>query len=206
MSNINLSKQLEKLEQQLEAGGTTPTLLLHCCCAPCSSSVLERLTSHFSVTVFFFNPNIYPEGEYHHRLTELKRLIAEQPYSNPVNIIEAEYDPRVFFNVAKGLEDCPERGERCKICYRLRLERTAREAKSRGFDYFTTTLSVSPLKDAQVLYEICRGLSDEYGVATIPADFKKKDGFKRSIELSSQYALYRQNFCGCVFSRDTGTK
>ena len=151
--------------------------------------------------MFYYNPNISPEAEFGKRLAEEKRLLAEMPFENPVDIIEGHYDYGDFLQIAKGLEDCPEGGERCFRCYRLRLEETARLAKEKGFDYFCTTLSISPLKNAQKINEIGYEVAEKYGVQWLPSDFKKKEGYKRSIELSRQYALYRQNFCGCAFSK-----
>lgn len=151
--------------------------------------------------MFYYNPNISPEAEFEKRLAEEKRLLEEMPFETPVDIIEGRYDYGDFLQIAKGLEDCPEGGERCFRCYRLRLEETARLAKEKGFDYFCTTLSISPLKNAQKINEIGYEVAEKYGVQWLPSDFKKKEGYKRSIELSRQYALYRQNFCGCAFSK-----
>lgn len=176
-------------------------LLLHSCCAPCSSYCLEYLSQHFSVTVLFYNPNISSKEEYSLRLAEQKRLIEQMPFVHPVTLLEGRYDPREFFSLSKGLESCPERGERCHKCYRLRLEYTARKAKEMGFDYFATTLTLSPLKDAKALNAIGEALGEEYGTKYLPSDFKKKGGYLRSIELSREYDLYRQDFCGCVYSK-----
>ena len=180
--------------------GRLPRLLLHSCCAPCSSSVLEYLSPHFDITLFYYNPNITPEEEYRKRVAELHRLVKEADYPNPVSIIEGRYDSSEFFDMARGLEDLPEGGERCAKCYRLRLEETAKQAAAGGYEYFTTTLSVSPYKNAQKLNAIGSELSEKYGVKYLLSDFKKKDGYRRSIELSAQYGLYRQNYCGCVYS------
>lgn len=179
----------------------TPKLLLHSCCAPCSSYCLEYLSQYFLITVLYYNPNISPEEEFFKRASEQKRLISELPVRNPVSLVVDEYAPNEFYNMVKGYEDCPEGGERCFICYRLRLERAARYAAENNFDYFCSTLSISPLKNAQKLNEIGAELSEIYKVAALPNDFKKKGGYQRSIELSRQYQLYRQNFCGCVFSK-----
>ena len=181
--------------------GRVPSLLLHACCAPCSSYCLEYLSQYFSITVLFYNPNISPETEYNKRVDEIRRLIDGLPVNNKVSLIEGRYLPSEFYNSVKGLEKEPEGGKRCHVCYELRLREAAITAKELGFDYFTTTLSISPLKDAEKLNEIGKKLSDEYGVAYLYSDFKKKNGYKRSIELSREYNLYRQNFCGCVFSR-----
>ena len=180
-----------------------PALLLHSCCGPCSSYVLEYLTRYFEITVFYYNPNISPEEEYHHRVEEIRRLIHEMCPS--VQLLEGRYEPERFFAMAKGLEQEPERGARCHKCYRLRLEESALEAQRGGFDYFTTTLSISPQKDSAVLNAIGREVSDQYGVPYLFSDFKKREGYKRSIQLSAQFHLYRQNHCGCVFSKNTGT-
>ena len=179
----------------------TPTLLLHSCCAPCSSYVLEYLSRYFKITVFYYNPNIFPEEEYSRRVKEQQRLIGEMPLSNPVRFLEGRFDPAEFYTAVRGLEHLPEGGERCRACFRLRLNETARLASERGFDYFTTTLTISPLKNAAALNEIGEALADEYRVRWLPSDFKKKNGYKRSVELSAKYGLYRQDYCGCVFSR-----
>lgn len=197
----NYQKELDKLIEKNKKEGITPSLLLHACCAPCSSYCLEYLAEYFKITVFYYNPNIYPESEYAHRVAEEKRLIASLPVKNKIDFIEGRFDPSEFYDAVKGLETAKEGGERCFTCYELRLRETARLAKERGFDYFTTTLTISPLKNEAKLNEIGEALADEYGVLHLPSDFKKKEGYKRSIELSRQYSLYRQNYCGCVFSR-----
>jgi hypothetical protein len=196
----NYQAELDRLIAAIPQG-EIPTLLLHSCCAPCSSYTLEYLTQYFSVTVFYYNPNISPESEYRLRVEEQKRLIGELPVKNPVKFIEGEYDPNEFFTAVKGYENEPEGGERCFICYHLRLEKTARLAAENGFDYFATTLSISPYKNALKLNEISSDLSEIYRVKNLPCDFKKRGGYKRSIELSHVYSLYRQNYCGCVFSK-----
>lgn len=201
MNKVNYQRELDKKTAQIRAEGSTPTLLLHCCCAPCSSYVLEYLTEFFSITAFYYNPNITPESEYIKRVGELKRLINEQPHRNPVTFREGIYDTSRFFDAAKGFEGAPEGGERCFRCYRLRLGEAADEAKAGGFDYFTTTLSISPLKNADKLNEIGGEEAERVGVPYLFSDFKKREGYKRSIVLSEQYGLYRQNYCGCVFSR-----
>lgn len=178
-----------------------PRLLLHSCCAPCSSAVLEYLSQYMEITVFYFNPNIFPEEEFFHRISEQKRLIGELPCKNLVKFIERGWQSGRFYEAVRGLEDIPEGGERCFACYRLRLEETARLAAEEGFDWFTTTLSVSPYKNAEKLNDIGEELAEKYGVPHLPSDFKKKDGYRRSIELSAKYGLYRQNYCGCVFSK-----
>ena len=201
MQKINYQKNLDKIIENIEKSGETPTLFLHSCCAPCSSYVLEYLSEYFKITIFYYNPNIYPEEEYLKRVAEQKRLISQLPSKNKVDFEEIGYDSSEFFNAVKGLENIPEGGERCFACYRLRLEKTAKLAAEKGFDYFTTTLSISPYKNAQKLNEISAELGEIYKVKALPADFKKKEGYKRSIELSAEYNLYRQNYCGCVFSQ-----
>lgn len=194
----NLQKELEKIIEQNKKEGIRPSLLLHACCAPCSSYCIEYLNGHFEITLFFYNPNIFPAEEYTHRVNELKRLVSEMGLNIPV--LEAENDTESFYTLAKGRENIREGGARCFDCYRLRLEKTAQLAKEKGFDYFTTTLSISPLKNAQKLREIGLELEGEYGVKNLPSDFKKKEGYKRSIELSRKYNLYRQDYCGCEYS------
>ena len=195
---INYQLETDKIIKSLDH---VPTLLLHACCAPCSSYVLEYLTEYFNVTVYFYNPNITENSEYEKRKNELKRLIKEKSFSNPVKMIDGDYSPEVFFNMSKGLEDCPEGSERCFLCYEQRMRSTALLAKELNFEYFCTTLSVSPHKNAVKLNEIGASLSNEFGVPYLFSDFKKRGGYKRSIELSRQYGLYRQNYCGCIFSR-----
>ena len=197
----NFQKELDRILQQLPQGAPRPTLLLHCCCAPCSSYVLEYLSQFFTITVDFYNPNIAPQQEYTHRANELQRLIEEMPLGGAVTFREGPYEPAAFAAIAKGLETCPEGGERCFRCYELRLRQAAKLAKQGGFDWFTTTLSISPLKNAAKLEEIGEALAQEYGVRYLPSDFKKKEGYKRSIALSRDYGLYRQDYCGCAFSR-----
>ncbi len=205
MNKRNYQRELEQLIDNIEPG-RVPALLLHACCAPCSSYCLEYLSQHFSITVLFYNPNISPAEEYQKRVDEIRRLISELPAKNKISLIEGRYLPEEFYNSVKGLELEPEGGKRCPVCFELRLREAALTAKKLGFDYFTTTLSISPLKDAEKLNDIGKMLSDEYGVAYLYSDFKKKNGYKRSIELSREYNLYRQNFCGCVFSkRDSKT-
>ncbi|MCC8169594.1 MAG: epoxyqueuosine reductase QueH [Oscillospiraceae bacterium] len=194
---IILDRELEKIEKS----GKIPALLLHSCCAPCSSYVLEYLSGFFDITIFFFNPNISSESEFAKRSKELKRLIAEMPLKRTVKFIEGEYDPESFFEIARGLEELPEGGERCFRCYELRLKRAAQVAKDGGFDYFTSTLSISPHKNAEKLNAIGGALAEEYGVSYLFSDFKKRNGYKRSCELSEIYGLYRQNYCGCIYSK-----
>lgn len=201
MQKINYQKKLDIIIDNIIKSGETPGLLLHSCCAPCSSYVLEYLSQYFKITVFYYNPNISPEEEYRKRVAEQKRLISRLPVKNPVDFIEGDYKPQDFYDIAKGLENIPEGGERCFSCYRLRLEQTARFAADMGFDYFTTTLSISPYKNAPKLNEIAEELSEIYRVKNLPSDFKKKEGYKRSIALSAEYNLYRQDYCGCIFSK-----
>lgn len=201
MNKINYQKQLDEIIENIKAKGETPDLLLHSCCAPCSSYVLEYLSQYFKITIFYYNPNISPEEEYRKRVEEQKRLVSQLPVKNPVKFIEGDYRPQDFYDIAKGLEDIAEGGERCFKCYRLRLEHTARLAAELGTDYFTTTLSISPYKNAQKLNEIADELSEVYNVKNLPSDFKKKEGYKRSIQLSHEYNLYRQDYCGCIFSK-----
>lgn len=199
MPKVNYQLELDKTLQKITSENLHPTLLLHSCCAPCSSYVLEYLTQYFDITVFYYNPNISPKEEYLHRVEEQKRLIGEMCPS--VKFIEGKYDPESFLEISKGLEKEPERGLRCHKCYRLRLEESAKTAKDNHLDYFTTTLSISPQKDSAVLNKIGRELSEKYAISYLYSDFKKKNGYKRSIELSAEFHLYRQNFCGCAFSR-----
>ena len=198
---INYSLMLEDTIKKIEKAGKRPTLLLHACCAPCSSYVLEYLSKVFDITLLFYNPNISPEAEYNFRENELRRLIGEMPLPNGISVVSQKYDPQEFYNISSGLENLEEGGERCKKCYRLRLERTARIASEGGFDYFTTTLSISPYKNAEWLNTIGNEEGIKYGVSYLFSDFKKKNGYKRSCELSEQYGLYRQNYCGCEFSK-----
>lgn len=176
-------------------------LLLHVCCAPCSSHVLEMLAETYDITVFFYNPNITEREEYKKRIAELRRFVQEAPFAKNVDIVEGDYEPERFFEMAKGLESEPERGARCYKCYALRMKKAALYAKAHGFDLFTTTLSISPHKNAAWLNEIGEALSREIGVEYLYSDFKKKNGYARSIELSREYNLYRQDYCGCVYSK-----
>ena len=201
MNKINYQKMLDKELERLAQEEQVPRLLLHSCCAPCSSYVLAYLNKYFNITVFYYNPNITNKEEYLKRKQEQIRLISELPAINKINILDADYKPEKFFEISKGLEDCREGGERCFKCYKLRLEATAKAAKENNFDYFCTTLTISPLKNAQKINEIGHMLGDEYQIPFLPSDFKKKEGFKKSIELSSQYNLYRQNYCGCIYSK-----
>lgn len=199
-SQRNFQKELEQLLEQLTNEGRVPSLLLHSCCAPCSSYVIEYLSRYFNMVVFYYNPNISANEEYKKRVEEQQRFIREFPAVHKVNFIEGDYEPDLFLDKVKGYEDCLEGGERCFICYRMRLEKTARLAKQMNMDYFTTTLTISPLKNSYKLNEIGLALEEQYKVSYLLSDFKKKEGYKRSIQLSSLYHLYRQDYCGCTFS------
>ena len=198
---INYQKELDKIISALEQKGEKKTLLLHSCCAPCSSYVLEYLSRYCYITDFYYNPNIYPPKEYDTRMEEQKRLVSQMPVLLPVRVVEADYEPELFFEMIRGMERIPEGGERCFLCYEMRMRKAAAYAADQGFDYFTTTLSISPLKNAGKLNEIGLKLAEETGVPYLVSDFKKKNGYKRSIELSAEYGLYRQNYCGCVYSQ-----
>lgn len=200
MNKINYQKELDKVIEVLQRQGRVPRLLLHSCCAPCSSYVLEYLSRYFEITVFYYNPNIYPPEEFGKRVEEQKRLIAQLPAEHPISFLDGPYEPERFYEMARGLEQVPEGGERCFKCYRLRLSETAEMARAGKYDYFTTTLSISPLKNAEKLNEIGGQLAKDYGVDYLYSDFKKRNGYKRSTELSREYGLYRQDYCGCVFS------
>lgn len=200
MNKINYQKELDKITDSLN--GDVPKLFLHSCCAPCSSYTLEYLRNYFDITVYYFNPNISPKAEFDKRYAEQKRLIEALPSKHTIKLVCGEYDYNDFLKIAKGYENVPEGGERCFRCYRMRLESTAKLAKEQGFDYFCTTLSISPLKNSQKINEIGYEVAEKYGIKWLPSDFKKKEGYKRSIELSRKYQLYRQNFCGCVFSKE----
>lgn len=196
---VNYQKILDKFIKDLKVD--VPKLLVHSCCAPCSSYVLEYLNKYFNITVLYYNPNIYPFEEYEYRKNEQKRLISEMKFENPVSFIDCDYDNDSFNKAVKGLESEPEGGKRCEKCFELRLNKTAEVAKENGFDYFVTTLSISPLKNAETLNRIGKEVGEKYGVKYLLSDFKKNNGYKRSIELSREYSLYRQNFCGCVYSK-----
>ena len=188
------------LEETLKSLDSKKTLLIHSCCGPCSSYVLNYLKDYFDITIVYYNPNIYPKEEYDKRYSEQKRIIKEM-FNNEIKILECDYENEEFDKVAKGYENFPEGGIRCTKCFNLRLEKTAKLAKRNNFDYFTTTLTISPLKNSVKLNETGLKLQEEYGVNYLLSDFKKQEGYKRSIELSKEYGLYRQNYCGCVYSR-----
>ena len=195
----NYQRELERVLQSIPAG-KKPILFLHACCAPCSSYVLEYLSRYFTISIYFYNPNIHPQAEYEKRLAQFPKLL-QAPFCETVQTLDAPYDPEAFFEAAKGLENEPEGGARCTECFQLRLRQTAKTAKEQGFDYFTTTLTVSPHKNAALLNEIGKALGEKYGVKFLPSDFKKKEGYKRSITLSKDLDLYRQTDCGCSFSK-----
>ncbi len=197
----NYQKELENIIAEHQSKGEIPTLFLHSCCAPCSSYVLEYLSQYFKITVFYYNPNIYPDDEYYTRVEEQKKFIERFPAKNKIDFVEGNFDKDRFYAMAKGLENAPEGGERCFLCYELRLREAAEYAKARNMDYLTTTLSISPLKNAEKLNEIGLNLANEYGIKYLVSDFKKKNGYKRSTELSKQYGIYRQDYCGCIFSK-----
>lgn len=202
MNQVNYQKVLEETIRVNERDGKVPTLLMHSCCAPCSSYCLEYLSNYFRITVFYYNPNIYPDEEYYKRVEEQKYFIERLPAKYPISFMEGEYDKQRFYEMAKGLEDCKEGGERCFKCYELRLRESAEMAKELGMDYFTTTLSISPLKNVAKLNEIGDRLAEEYKISYLNSDFKKKNGYKRSVEISAEYDMYRQYYCGCVFSKN----
>lgn len=198
--NVNYGQILDKKIEEIKQRSSKPSLLLHACCAPCSSAVVEFLNEYFDITLYFYNPNISPEAEYDFRADELKRLISEMNLEN-IDIIVEKYDNSEFESIAKGYEDLPEGGGRCKRCFELRLEKAIQYASSKGFDYVTTTLTISPHKNAQLLNETGKSISEKYNIQYLFSDFKKRNGYKRSCELSRQYNLYRQDYCGCKYSK-----
>src|SRR5699024_2522945 len=201
-NRINYELEMQRTMARLQAAGQRPALLLHACCAPCSSATLERLADAFRVTILYYNPNIAPPAEYRRREAELERFVRDAGHAaRGVQVVELPYDPQQFYEAVKGLEAEPERGARCTACYRLRLEQTARYAAQHGFGWFTTTLSISPMKDPVRLNAIGCALGAQYGVQYLQSEFRKKDGYKRSLALSAEYGLYRQEYCGCIFSK-----
>ena len=200
VQKVNYQKELDSLLKQLESEQRVPSLLIHSCCAPCSSYVLEYLSQYFEITLFYYNPNIYPESEYTKRILEQQKLIQDMKFRHPVSFVAGKYEKERFHAMAEGMENLKEGGARCMKCYELRLSEAARQAAAGGFDFFTTTLSISPMKNAQKLNEIGIRVGKEYGVEYLVSDFKKKNGYKRSIDLSKEYVLYRQDYCGCEFS------
>ena len=195
---INYDKEMQKMISSLKSSEGKPTLLLHACCAPCSSAVIERLKDFFDLTVYFYNPNIDSLSEYDLRAEELKKFCA----AFFIPVVAERYEPAVFLNAVKGYEDDREGGNRCFLCYGLRLKAAAKYAKENGFDYFATTLTLSPLKNAEKLNDAGFAAAKEIGATYLPSDFKKRNGYYRSVELSKQYGLYRQNYCGCVYSKN----
>lgn len=206
MNKINYQKLLDKEIENIVKEGKVKTLLLHSCCAPCSSYVLEYLSEFFKITVLYYNPNIFPKEEYEYRIDEQRKLINAMPAKNKIEFISTDYEPEKFYEISKGYENVPEGGERCFRCYELRLRESAKYAKEGGFDFFTTTLSISPLKNADKLNEIGKKVADEFGLKYLFSDFKKRNGYKRSVELSAEYGLYRQDYCGCVYSKNERLK
>lgn len=200
MDKKNYQLILEETIEEIVREGRVPRLLMHSCCAPCSSYCLEYLSEYFEITVFYYNPNIYPEEEFYFRASEQERFIGELSPKHPISFIQGDYDKDRFYELAKGLEDEPERGKRCHRCYELRLREAGLLARKIGADYFTTTLSISPQKDAAKLNEIGGRLAFEIGVSYLFSDFKKKNGYLRSTEISKEHGMYRQNYCGCVYS------
>ena len=194
---MNYQKELEKILENIKG---RPKLLLHACCAPCSSYCIEYLSNYFDITILYYNPNIYPDLEYNRRLNELKCFLKKIPYSN-VKLIETRYNQEEYYNSIKGLEKLGERSQRCFKCYKLRMEEVAKYANINHYDYFTTTLSISPYKVSDWINEIGFELEKKYNTKYLCADFKKKNGYKRSIELSREYNLYRQDYCGCIYSK-----
>ena len=201
MNRVNYQQVMENLIADNCIEGRSPRLLLHSCCGPCSTYCIQTLAEHFRVTVFYYNPNIYPPEEYHMRAGEQERFIERFPTKYPVQFVEGAYDTERFYDTVRGLEHVPEGGERCFRCYELRLREAAEYAREHDFDFFTTTLSISPLKNADKLNEIGAKLEREYGVRYLYSDFKKKNGYKQSTEISRAYDMYRQYYCGCVFSK-----
>ncbi len=197
----NVQKQMDAWIEKSEQEGRVPHLLLHSCCAPCSSYVLEYLSQHLKITVFYYNPNISPGEEYRHRKEEQLRLIREGVWKHPVDFLDCDWEAEAFLQAAKGLEQEHEGGRRCTNCFELRLGKTAEAAKKGGYDCFATTLTISPLKNAPLINQIGAAKAEEYGVFYLPSDFKKRGGYQRSIVLSKTYHLYRQDYCGCVFSK-----
>lgn len=197
---MNYQKKLDEIIEKLEYQNIKPTLLLHACCAPCSSYVIEYLNKYFDITIYYYNPNIYPQNEYTRRMNELKKFLKETKYN--IKLIEETYIPDEYYKSIKGYEKLGERSERCYKCYELRMRKSCTYAKKNNFDYFTTTLSISPYKNSTWINEIGEKLSDEYNIKYLYSDFKKKNGYKRSLELSKEYNLYRQDYCGCVYSEE----
>ena len=201
LANMNYQIVLDETLKKISLSDKTPKLLLHACCAPCSSYVLEYLSEFFEITIYYYNPNIHPENEYIRRINELKKFLTEFKAKNKVNLVEETYNTLEYFNEVKGLENLGEKSERCYKCYKLRMKKAVEYAKNNNFDYFTTTLSISPYKKSDWINEIGSILEDKYNVKYLYSDFKKKNGYKRSLELSKEYGLYRQDYCGCIYSK-----
>lgn len=199
---MNYQKVLDEIINNIEKENISPKLLLHACCAPCSSYVLEYLSNFFEITIYYYNPNIYPEEEYQRRINELKRFLTVFKTKNKVNLIEEYYDTKEYYTAVKGLEKLGEKSERCYNCYKFRMDKAANYAKENNYDYFTTTLSISPYKNSNWINEIGKNLEGKYDIKYLYSDFKKKNGYKRSLELSKEYNLYRQDYCGCVYSKE----
>ena len=199
---MNYNLIMEQTLEEIKNKNQKPTLLLHVCCAPCSSACIERLQEVFKITLFFYNPNITEQEEYIKRVNEVKRFVKEFNKKEKIEVIDGGYDSEIFFKMAEGLENCEEKGPRCYKCYKLRLKKTAEVCKINNFDYFTTSLSLSPYKVVTWINEIGEELGKEYKINFLNCDFKKKNGYKRSIELSNEYKLYRQNYCGCIYSKN----
>ncbi len=199
--NRNYSKELEVMIENNKKENIVPKLMLHACCACCLSYVLEYLNEHFDIYVLYYNPNITECDEYEYRKSEVERLVSQMPLKRKVTIVDCEYDPDTYLSNIGGLENEPERGARCSVCFDMRLRKTAEFAKNYGCDYFATTLTISPLKNSSIINSIGEQVQKDYSVSYLGSDFKKKNGYKRSIELSKEYNLYRQNYCGCVFSK-----
>ncbi len=202
MEKINFDQKMMEIIEKVQKKEEVPTLLLHTCCAPCSSAVLLRLADYFQITVFYYNPNIEPYEEYVKRKEEQKRFLKEFQTKYPISFLDCDYEHEAFLRASKGLEKEREGGSRCFVCYRLRLEKTAQKALENGFTYFGTSLTVSPYKNAQKINEVGEDLALKYQVSFLYSDFKKHDGYKKSIEMSKQYRLYRQDYCGCSFSKE----
>ena len=203
---MNYHKKMEDIIEENQKNNLVPTILLHSCCAPCSSHVIDVLSKHFNITILYYNPNIEPYEEYLKRKEEEIRFIKEYNNTNRLDIIDCDYDNEKYHELVKGLEDCKEGGNRCFKCYRMRLEYTAIKAKELNYDYFGTTLTVSPYKNSQNLNEIGEELEKKYNIKYLYSDFKKNNGYKHSIEMSKEYNLYRQNYCGCIYSQRKNEK
>lgn len=198
---MNYNKTMEDIIKKINEEDYIPSLLLHSCCAPCSTHVVDTLAPYFNITIFYYNPNIEPQEEYEKRKKEEQRFIKEYPSPNKLDIIDCDYDNDLYHQVIKGLEDLGEGSPRCHKCYYLRLQKTAEKAKELKYDYFGTTLTVSPYKDSLKLNEIGKSLSEKYHINYLYSDFKKKNGYLHSIELAKKYNLYRQDYCGCIYSQ-----